>query len=124
MKLYRFDKEVGKQVNAYGSNNFIISPILRILEKQVNIMQIACMHLSKDGLIGGHEATASQMLIVVEGEGWVKGEDRISLPITKGQLALWEQGEWHETSTENGMVAINIESDKLEPFKTLSLVTD
>ncbi|MCF6410067.1 hypothetical protein [Pseudalkalibacillus salsuginis] len=54
----------------------------------------------------------------------VKGKDRVAVPIRKGQLALWEPGEWHETSTETGMVAINIESDKLKPFKTLSLVAE
>jgi quercetin dioxygenase-like cupin family protein len=62
------------------------------------------------------------MLLVVEGEGWVKGEDRVAIPIRKGQLALWEPGEWHETSTENGMVAINIESDRLKPFTAMQLV--
>lgn len=122
MKIYRFDKEVSKQVNAYNSKNFFISPISRIQEEQVEIMQIAGMHLTKDGLIGGHKTTVKQMLIVVEGEGWVKGEDRESHPIKKGQVALWEPGEWHETSTENGMVAINIESEKLIPFKTLTSV--
>ncbi len=123
MKIYRFDKEVSKQVDAYGSKNFFISPISRILEEQVS-MQIAGMNLTKGGLIGGHEATVTQMLIVVEGEGLVKGADRVALPIKKGQVVLWEPGEWHETSTEEGLVAINIESDKLKPFKTLSLVEE
>lgn len=35
------------------------------------------------------------MLLVVEGEGCDKGENRVALPIRKGQIALWETGEWH-----------------------------
>ncbi|WP_085507412.1 hypothetical protein [Thalassobacillus devorans] len=113
-----------KQVDAYNSKHFTITPISRILETQVNAMQIAYMHLAKKGVIGGHEATVSQMLLVVEGEGWVKGEDRNPVLIKKGQLAMWEPGEWHETYTEDGLAAINIESDQLEPFKALPLLSE
>lgn len=124
MKLYRFDQDTGTQINKFNSQNFYISPISRIMEEHVEIMQLACMYLTKGGLIGGHEATAPQMLIVVEGEGLVKGENRVAIPIKKGQLAVWEAGEWHETSTDQGLTAINIECDRLKPFKTLSLVAD
>ena len=122
MKLYKFDQEVGKQVSDFNSKNFYISPISRIMNEHINVMQIACMYLGKEGIIGGHLTQLTQMLIVVEGEGWVKGENRVALPIRKGQIALWESGEWHETSTNNGLMAINIESDQLKAFKNMPLV--
>lgn len=77
------------------------------------------MHLGEGGLIGGHEAGVPQMFIVVSGEGWVIGKDGIRHSIQEEQLAIWEEGDCHETSTDSGMTAIVIETDELKPFPTL-----
>ncbi|MCA0988458.1 cupin domain-containing protein [Guptibacillus algicola] len=124
MKRYRFDKEVGKDITKFDSKNVLISPITRLMEESIDVMQIACMHLERDGLIGGHEAVVPQMFIVLEGEGIVKGGDREPHRIQKGQLAMWEAGEWHETSSKDGLTAIVVESDRLKPFSGLQELTD
>lgn len=122
MKLYRFDQEVGKSITKFNSKNVAISPLTTLVQEKIDIMHIACMHLDKDGLLGGHEAVVPQMFIVIEGEGIVKGEDREPHRIQQGELAMWEAGEWHETSTAEGLTAIVVESDKLKPFKQLQPV--
>jgi hypothetical protein len=66
MIIYRFDKEVGKQVTHFESS-FIMTKISKLDQP----VQIGCMHLEEGGLIGFHQATVPQLLLIVEGEGWV-----------------------------------------------------
>ena len=54
-----------------------------------------------------------QLLAVVEGEGWIRGNDDGRTPIRVGDAVFWEAGEWHETGSEAGMVALVIESARL-----------
>ncbi len=120
MKLFRIDKETGMPIHHFGSKNLHITPIMRLMDKQpVQIMQAACLYLSEGGIVGGHEAPVPQFFIVIAGEGWVSGAEKVKTPIKEGQLAFWNSGEWHEVSTEKGMTAMVIESDQLEPMELL-----
>lgn len=56
----------------------------------------------------------SQLLLIVDGEGYVCGANKEKVKIGAGQAVFWEKGEFHETSTEKGLMAIVIESDGLE----------
>lgn len=69
MKIYSYGKEQGKQVDHFGSQNLMMTPIMQMLEKHIAIMQIGCIHLSEQGVIGGHEAAVPQLFFVVAGEG-------------------------------------------------------
>jgi quercetin dioxygenase-like cupin family protein len=111
MKLFRFDAEVGKTIEKFGSSNAVISRVARA----AGSAQIGCMHLSENGLVGYHQAVVPQLFLVLQGEGWVTGEDRKKVPIKAGQAAFWTAGEWHESGTETGMTAIVIESEQLDP---------
>jgi quercetin dioxygenase-like cupin family protein len=85
----------------------------KILNHQGNI-HIGAVHLQENGIIGYHEAVVSQLLLIVDGEGYVCGADKEKLKVKAGQAVFWEKGEFHETSTEKGLMAIVIESDGLE----------
>lgn len=67
MEFYRFAKEVGKNISHFNSN-FIISRIVKT-EKPT---RIGCIHLEANGIVGFHQAVIPQLLIVVDGEGWVR----------------------------------------------------
>lgn len=108
MKIYRFDEEVGKQINVFQSN-FIISKIL----KDSGQLHIGCMHIPENGAVGYHEAVTNQLLLVVQGEGYVCGENKEKIYIQAGQAAFWEKGENHETNTNTGLMAIVIEGEDL-----------
>ncbi|OCA85794.1 cupin [Bacillus sp. FJAT-27225] len=116
MRLFKFDKSVGNKISVYDSN-FILSRIVRTNTP----VSIGCMHLGQDGIIGRHEATCPQLLLIVDGEGEVSGEDRVRKPIQKGQAVYWEAGENHETTSQNGLTAIVIESDELSPSKLMKM---
>ncbi len=71
MKIFDFSEKVGKQITAFQSN-FIMS---KIVNHQGNI-HIGAMHLKENGIIGYHEAVVSQLLLIVDGEGYVCGANK------------------------------------------------
>jgi hypothetical protein len=52
---------------------------------------------------------------VLEGSGWVSGDDEIEHPITTGEAAFWSHGELHAAHTEPGITALIIQSEELDP---------
>jgi quercetin dioxygenase-like cupin family protein len=111
MKLYRFDAQAGKIISQYDSVNLVMSRIVRTSAAA----HIGCMHLDANGVVGYHQAVSPQLFLVVQGEGWVRGEDEWRIAVKAGQAAFWQTGEWHESGTDTGMTAIVIESAELDP---------
>jgi hypothetical protein len=116
MKLYRFGKEEGTKI-AHFNSSFIMSRILKT-EKPT---QIGCMHLEAEGIVGFHQAVVPQLLLIVNGEGWVRGDNNLRVKITIGDAIYWEKGEGHETATDTGLTAIVIESEELAPFDFMAI---
>lgn len=110
MKFYRFDQEVGKGI-AHFNSDFIMS---RIVETE-KPTQIGCMHLEPKGIVGFHQAVVSQLMLIVGGEGWVRGDAAEKYFVKSGDAVYWEKGEGHETATNTGLTAIVIESEELNP---------
>lgn len=115
MKIYRFDPEVGRRIDRYDSSGFAISKVAHLFDEAV----VNCAYLKAGGVIGYHQATISQLFLVVRGEGWVRGESAEQSSIQAGQAAFWEKGEWHESGTETGMTAIIIEGSKFDPAEQM-----
>ncbi|PGB04679.1 cupin [Bacillus toyonensis] len=109
MKIFDFSEKVGKHLSVFQSN-FIMS---KIVNHQGNV-HIGAMHLQENGIIGYHEAVVSQLLLIVDGEGYVCGTDKEKVKIRAGQAVFWEKGELHGTSTEHGLMAIIMEAENLE----------
>jgi quercetin dioxygenase-like cupin family protein len=119
MRIYRFDAEVGRLIDLYGSK-FVQSRIVHTTQPA----HVSCMHLGPGGLVGYHPATVPQLFLVVQGEGWVRGEAPERRAITAGQAAFWEAGEWHESGTDMGMIAIVIEGEGLDPAQYLTVANN
>lgn len=116
MKIFRFDAQIGREIHQYESLNVIMSRIVRTSLGA----HIGCMHMDAGGVVGYHQAGMPQLFLVVQGEGWVTDESRQRVPIKAGQAAFWTAGEWHESGTDTGMMAIVIESNDMDP--SLSMV--
>jgi hypothetical protein len=118
VKLYRFDASAGHPITAFGSDNVIMSGIQRVAN---GALQIGCMYIGTRGVVGSHQATTRQLFLVVEGAGWVRGEGLDGSdgarrhPVTPGQAAFWEAGEWHESGSDFGMTAIVLEGEGIDP---------
>jgi hypothetical protein len=111
MRLFRFDPEIARSIDQYGSEGLKFAPVVGV-DAHVHI---GCMHLEAGGRVGRHPAPIPQLFLVVGGEGWVSGEDGERVPIQPGRAAYWEASESHEAGTFTGMTAIVIEAGSMEP---------
>ena len=111
MKLFRFDRDVARLVPAFDSKKAYIARGVRTPAPT----QIGCFYLEPGGVVGYHQATSDQLLLIVQGEGWVRanGEERVA--VRAGDAVFWTAGEWHETGTDTGLVAVPIESEGISP---------
>jgi mannose-6-phosphate isomerase-like protein (cupin superfamily) len=112
VQIFRFGREAGKSIDHFDSN-FIMSRIL-ITDKPAHI---GCMHLQSNGIIGFHRTVTPQLLLVVQGDGYVRCDSEEKVRIAVGDAVFWEKGEGHETRSESGLTAIVIESEELNPSR-------
>jgi quercetin dioxygenase-like cupin family protein len=115
MRLFRFDASAGRAISHFDSREAVMTGI----QRGEGPYQLGCLRLAPGGILGYHQATTHQLLLVVEGAGWVRAGDEPRRPIAAGQAAYWELGEWHETTTESGLTAFILESDALDPGQRL-----
>ncbi|MEK4670067.1 cupin [Niallia sp. FSL R7-0271] len=116
MEFYKFDKDNGINVSKFNSN-FIMSRIIQT-DQETNI---GCMHLERNGIVGYHQAVVPQLLLILNGEGYVRNETSEYYKVVSGDAVFWEKDEWHETKSREGLTAIVIESKKLEPSLFMQL---
>jgi quercetin dioxygenase-like cupin family protein len=69
------------------------------------------------GAIGPHPAGFDQLFLVVQGSGWVAGEDGIRLRVGTNCGAFVPKGEVHSKGSETGMLALMVQAS------TFSLAT-
>ncbi|MEI4770863.1 cupin [Psychrobacillus sp. FJAT-51614] len=114
MEFYTFSKDKGIKISNFNSN-FIMSRIIQ-MQKEV---QIGCIYLEEDGIIGYHQAVVPQLLLILNGEGYVRNEEEY-FKVIPGDAVFWKKDEWHETKSEIGLTAIVIESEELNPALFMS----
>ncbi|MBU0905639.1 MAG: cupin [Firmicutes bacterium] len=110
MEFYQFSKDSGKSISKFNSN-FKMSRVIQT-DKASNI---GCMHLEENGIVGYHQAVVPQLLLVINGEGYVRNDEVQNIKVQPGDAVFWEKDEWHETKTDKGLTAIVIESSELNP---------
>ncbi len=110
MKFFRFDKEVGFPIKQYDSQAAHFMKVCRNQEEN----SIGFIQLDAGGEVGYHQATVEQLYIVVQGEGWVTGTDRERISIKSGEGVMWDKGEWHESGSESGLLALVVESETID----------
>ncbi|MGA9290858.1 MAG: cupin domain-containing protein [Anaerobacillus sp.] len=115
MKVYNYSRTTGKEITKFGSH-FVMSRITQTEES----VHIGAMYLDEGGVIGYHQAVTPQLLVIVTGEGFVRGEGDELVKVKEGDAVFWNKDEWHETTTEKGMTAIAIEGE-LDPELLLSV---
>src|SRR5260370_38726216 len=77
-RTFRFDADIGRHVTQFGSD-FVMSRLFHSSE-----LHVGCMRLEPGGLIGMHPASTPQLVAVVAGECWTRGEDGVKTPLTAG----------------------------------------
>jgi hypothetical protein len=119
VELLDFSKAVGKKITAYGSR-FIMTKIVT----GEGPYHIGSMYFGENEWVGRHDAVTPQLFLVVQGDGWVSGQDEIKKNIKAGEAAFWINGESHEAGTATGMIAIVIEGENINPLKIMKALTN
>ena len=109
MRLLRYH-DGGRRVEHYGSRGFTHFRVGLIEGSAV----LGYVQLEEGGVIGRHPAPAPQLLIVVDGSGYVSGADGAEQGIAAGEAVHWELGEEHETRADKGLVAVVVEAESLQ----------
>ncbi|GIN98808.1 hypothetical protein J6TS1_46780 [Siminovitchia terrae] len=109
MEFYTFNKEESNEVRNYNSISAFYSKILKT-EEATNI---GFIHIEPNGIVGYHEAPVPQLFIVVQGEGWVEGEDGQRVTLKSGEGVFWKKGDGHLSGSVKGMTALVIQSERL-----------
>lgn len=118
MEFYNFKRENGLEITKFDSD-FVMSRIART----TNATHIGFMYIEQNGIIGYHQATLPQLLLIVSGQGFVRGESEKYFKVQPGDAVFWAKGEWHETKTDSGITAVVIESEELNPSLYMSLAS-
>jgi quercetin dioxygenase-like cupin family protein len=71
------------------------------------------IEIEPGGVVGRHPSVVAQLFVVVRGSGWVSGADGNRKAITAGEAVLWDEGEEHESGSEEGMTVLVLESESL-----------
>jgi len=65
MKIFRFDAEVGKAIDLFGSRGVIQSRLIHSSEP----LRIGCFYVSAGGVAGYHQTVKNQLFALVQGAG-------------------------------------------------------
>lgn len=120
MKLYRYDIGTSRPITVYDSQQALITRLLQVKADT----SVVCIYLGAGGVVGGHEAVSNQLFIITAGRGWVRTQDAEPIAIQVGQAAFWKAGEWHESGTHHGMVALVIEGLDVDPSQFMQELPD
>jgi quercetin dioxygenase-like cupin family protein len=72
------------------------------------------IEIGPGGVVGRHPAGVAQLFAVVRGSGWVSGSDGEREALTAGEAVLFEQGEEHESGSDDGMTALVVEAESID----------
>jgi quercetin dioxygenase-like cupin family protein len=123
MRIFSFDANSGRPLTQWtdskGVSHRVDPKTSKVVISPIFISQVgsrfACFHVGAGGFFPRHPATGPQLFAVVEGSGWVSGDDGKKVTIQANQAAFWEPGEVHESGTEKGMKVIIVECETFDP---------
>jgi quercetin dioxygenase-like cupin family protein len=109
VRIYAFGRDSSLPLE--GSAGAAVSRIARIEGRT----QVSAIHLAAGGEVARHAAPVPQLFLVVAGSGLVSGHDGEPFDIRPGRAAFWEAGEDHHCRSVDGLIALVVESQGLDP---------
>lgn len=108
MEIFELDVDGGRGIERFGSRGAHHVAVARVDGRGA----VSVIRLAEGGVLGRHPAIVDQLFYVVDGDGWVAGDNGARAPIRTGQAAYWSAGEEHESGSDGGMTALVIEAQK------------
>jgi len=118
MQRFRFDGAAAWPVTEHES----AFRLARLLWSKNGEVRVDVAMLGPGDRIGRHRAGLPQLFCVITGSGWVQGGDGQETAISAGEAVFWTSGEWHATRTDDGLTAVIVQADALDPAALLGSV--
>jgi len=113
MEFYRFDPLVDREKEQFGGVKAVVSKVLYLDDRA----KVNAVYIHPNERVSHQYAQTQQLIMIVDGEGWVKSGKGEIYAIKKGQAAFWKINELHESGTETGMTAVIIEGIDIDPIE-------
>ncbi|MFD2090053.1 SpoIIE family protein phosphatase [Blastococcus deserti] len=98
-----------RELDAFGSSGVSVSRTAHV-EEPVDGFAVDVTRYAPGAVNGRHPTGLWQLLAVVSGSGWASGADDVRIPLAAGEAVLWEPGEEHASGSDDGMVAVVVQS--------------
>lgn len=115
MKTFSFSEDSALKPKDLLLEGVSISPLTSSMAAGADF-QAAIFRLVPGGAIRRHPASTHQIIAVLAGSGEVSGDDGAFIKVEEGNGVFFSTGEEHETRTEEGMTALILEGDGLQPL--------
>jgi quercetin dioxygenase-like cupin family protein len=118
MQRFRFAGDAAWPVADYESS----FRLARLLWSKAGEVRVDVAFLGPGDRVGLHRAGLPQLFCVITGSGWVRGGDDQEVAISGGEAVYWTSGEWHATRTDDGLTAVIVQAEALNPTAFLTSV--
>jgi quercetin dioxygenase-like cupin family protein len=69
-------------------------------------------HYHPGAVLGRHSGGLWQLFAVLDGSGWVSGEEETKQHCTDGDAFVWPPGESHASGSDTGMTVVIVQSNQ------------
>lgn len=121
MRIMRVGQSRARTVDRWDSIGVTIGALARYQDPEGASVVLA--RYEAGSVLGRHVARGWQLFAVVDGAGWVSGDDGVRADVGPGEAALWSPGESHESGSDGGMTVCIVES-RVDPTTGLAPVPD
>lgn len=120
MKIYRFNPEVGKDDEPFGSVKAILARVLQLDDKA----EVNAVYVHPGEQLSVQQSMTQQLFLIVNGDGWVKNVSGEKKTVQQGKAIFWGESELPESGTESGMTAVIIGNVNIDPVKLMPLLQE
>ena len=111
MRVIEFSRRHAQPIELFGS---VAASSVRLGDGKGEA-HVHCIHFEPGGSIGEHPTGFGQLLLVIDGAGWVSGAEGKRIALSAGQGAFFEKGERHAKGSDSGMTALMVQVSELQP---------
>jgi len=111
MNIFSFDSQHGTPIHEFDSHGASAQE----LGHGTGEAHAFVMRFERGGLIGPHPAGFGQLLLPVQGAGWIAGADGARHALRPGEAAFISKGEIHSKGSDQGMTAVMVQIREFTP---------
>jgi quercetin dioxygenase-like cupin family protein len=110
MRVIEFARNNAQPIELFGSSS---AASVHLVDGRGEA-HVYCVYFEPGGSIGEHPTGFGQLLVVMDGSGWVAGADGSRVALSAGQAVIFEKGERHSKGSEVGMTALMVQLSTLQ----------